>query len=327
MMLLDPPLKTPVVLVIFKRSETTAKVLEMIRRARPSQLFVVADGARPDVPGEAEKCAEARAVIDQVDWDCHVVKDYSVENLGCGRRLPTGLDWVFSQVEEAIILEDDCVPHPSFFRFCEELLERYRHDSRITSISGQNVQPTQSHIHHSYYFSAYNHCWGWATWKRAWQNFDFHVKAWPEVQRQNLLHHILQDADAVKYWSKNFQAIYEGRETAIWDFQWTLACWLQSGLGILPRHNLIANIGVGADSTHFNNNHANYLNLPTQPLEFPLQHPEFVVRNTVADDITRRLLFSRPPIAQRAYMKLERQVGQLMNSSALRSINFPTSVN
>ncbi|MBW4516447.1 MAG: glycosyltransferase family 2 protein [Timaviella obliquedivisa GSE-PSE-MK23-08B] len=316
----DPPLRTPVALIIFKRPETTAKVLEMIRLARPSQLFVIADGARPEYPGETEKCAETQAVIEQIDWNCEVLKNYATVNLGCGRRLPTGLDWVFSQVEEAIVLEDDCVPHLTFFRFCEELLQRYRHDSRITSISGQNVQLEQSHIHHSYYFSRYNHCWGWATWKRAWQHFDFDLAAWPEVQQQNLLYDILKDADAVKYWSQKFQEIYEGQVTTVWDFQWTLACWLQNGSGILPRANLVSNIGIGADSTHFTNARPDpHVNLPTQSMKFPLQHPPFVVQNTTADDITHRLLF-RPPLLKRAQMKLERQWDQLLKSSSKRDV-------
>jgi hypothetical protein len=314
--MVNPSLKTPVALIIFKRPETTAKVLEMIRRARPSQLFVIADGARPERPGEAEKCAEAQAIIDQVDWDCQVLKNYSPVNLGCGRRLPTGLDWVFSQVEEAIILEDDCVPHPTFFQFCEELLQRYRHDARITSISGQNVQFGELDQRHSYYFSRYNHCWGWATWRRAWQHFDFNLAAWPDIHQHNVLYDILEDADAVRYWSQKFQEIYDGQVTTVWDFQWTLACWLQNGLGVLPRANLVSNIGVGVDSTHFTQSRTDpHVNLPTYPMKFPLEHPSFVVRNATYDDLTHRLLF-RPPLLKRTQMKLEKQLNQLLRSSA-----------
>jgi hypothetical protein len=131
-------LKTPVALIIFKRPDTTERVFETIRQAKPPKLLVVADGPRTDQPGEAEKCAATRAIIDRVDWDCEVLKNYSDSNLGCGLRPATGISWVFEQVEEAIVLEDDCVPHPTFFRFCEELLEYYRHDERIMSISGIN---------------------------------------------------------------------------------------------------------------------------------------------------------------------------------------------
>ncbi len=133
-------LKTPVVFIIFKRPDTTERVFEVIRQTKPTKLLVVADGARTDRPGEADKCAAVRAIIECVDWDCKVLKNYSEINLGCGKRVSSGLDWVFDNVEEAIILEDDCLPHPTFFRFCEELLERYRYDTRVSSISAQNVQ-------------------------------------------------------------------------------------------------------------------------------------------------------------------------------------------
>ncbi len=180
-------IKTPVVVIIFKRTDTTEKVFEAIRLAKPPKLFVIADGPRADHPGEAEKCEAARAIIERVDWECEVLKNYSDTNLGCAKRVSSGLDWVFSNVEEAIILEDDCVPHLTFFPFCEELLEKYRYDTRIASISGQNVQFGRERTNYSYYFSRYNHCWGWATWRRAWQHFDFDMKLWPEIKKGHLL--------------------------------------------------------------------------------------------------------------------------------------------
>jgi hypothetical protein len=157
---------TPIAFFIFNRPDTTARVFEAIRQAQPSKLLVVADGPRSTRPGEAEKCAATRAIIDQVDWECEVLTNYSDVNLGCRHRVSSGLDWVFEQVEEAIILEDDCLPHPTFFRFCEELLEWYRHDHRIVAISGDNFQNGHQSGEFSYYFSRYVHIWGWATWRR-----------------------------------------------------------------------------------------------------------------------------------------------------------------
>jgi hypothetical protein len=145
---------------------------------------VIADGYSGDDKHEMQKCIETRKIIDGVDWECDVRKNYSETNLGCARRVSSGLDWVFNQVEEAIILEDDCLPDPSFFRFCTDLLERYRSDNRIFSISAQNFYG-QAVPEASYYFSRYHHCWGWATWKRAWQHFDFEMKLWPEVREKN----------------------------------------------------------------------------------------------------------------------------------------------
>ncbi|MEW6491011.1 MAG: glycosyltransferase family 2 protein, partial [Cyanobacteriota bacterium] len=164
-------MKTPVVFIIFNRPDTTQKVFEAIRQAHPPLLFVIADGPRPNKPGEDQKCAATRAIIDQVDWDCEVLTNYSEINLGCERRVSSGLNWVFDTVEEAIILEDDCLPHPTFFSFCEELLDYYRNDQRVMVITGQNVQFGRKRTDYTYYFSRYNHCWGWASWRRAWRSY------------------------------------------------------------------------------------------------------------------------------------------------------------
>ena len=146
-------MNTPVAFIIFKRPETTIKVFEAIRQAKPPQLFVIADGANINNIDEIKRCENTRAIIERVDWDCEVFKNYSDNNLGCAKRVSSGLDWVFNHVEEAIILEDDCLPHPTFFPFCEQLLTRYKTDTRIASISGQNVQFGRNTIQYSYYFS------------------------------------------------------------------------------------------------------------------------------------------------------------------------------
>jgi hypothetical protein len=304
-------LEVPVVLVLFNRSQTTAKVFQRIRQAAPKKLFLIADGPRTDRADDWEQCQAARAVVESVDWDCQVWRHYSEINLGCGQRLPTGLDWVFSQVEAAIILEDDCVPHPTFFRFCDELLTRYWDDSRVASISGQNVQMSRSHLPQSYYFSRYNHCWGWATWRRAWRYFDPALTLWAEAKDQ-LLHDILQDRQMVNYWSSLFQDVYDGTITSVWDYQWTLACWLQNSLGIVSSTNLISNIGEGMDSTHFSQPDP-HLHLPTVPVEFPLHHPPTMVRHTAADRFTHETLFQAP-----LQKRLSRKMAKILAQSQLK---------
>jgi hypothetical protein len=284
-------LSTPVAFIIFKRPDTTKRVFEAIRQAKPPKLLVIADGPRVDRSGEAEKCAAVRAIIDRVDWDCEVLKNYSEINLGCGKRVYSGLDWVFDNVEDAIILEDDCLPHPTFFRFCEELLERYRYDSRIGSISGLNVQFGRRRTEYSYYFSRYNHIWGWATWRRAWHYYDYDMKLWPEINARGFLSDILGDPQAVKYWTKLFQYTYDGRINTNWDFQWTFACWIQNALGVLPNVNLVSNIGFSAESTHTSEEGSKYANMPTEAIEFPLKHPPFMVRDLEADNFTQNTLF------------------------------------
>ncbi|PMB22448.1 hemolytic protein HlpA-like protein [Fischerella thermalis CCMEE 5198] len=285
-------MKTPVAFIIFKRPHTTEKVFEAIRQAKPPKLFVIADGPRTDRPGEAEKCEAARAIIERVDWDCEVIKNYSDINLGCAKRVSSGIDWVFNHVEEAIILEDDCLPHPTFFPFCEELLEKYRYDTRVSSISGQNVLFGRRRTNYSYYFSRYNLCWGWASWRRAWQHYDLYMKLWPEIHSQGYLNDILEHPLVVKYWSNIFQSVYNNPLGITWDYQWTFACFVQNSLGIISNGNLISNIGFGPDSTHFKSTNKNPLDsLPTEKMQLPLNHPPFIVRDVKADNFKQRTIY------------------------------------
>ncbi|MEI3651316.1 MAG: glycosyltransferase family 2 protein, partial [Dolichospermum lemmermannii FEM_B0920] len=255
-------------------------------------------------PGEAEKCAAARAIINDVDWECEVLTNYSDINLGCKIRVSSGLDWVFSQVEEAIVLEDDCLPHPTFFPFCEELLERYREDTRICVISGQNVQFGRKRTDYSYYFSRYNHCWGWASWRRAWKNFDYDMKLWPFVRDNGWLKDILQDDASVKYWTKILQYVYDGKINS-WALRWTLSCWLHNQLSVLSNVNLISNIGFGEESTNTKQSASIFSNMSTDKVEFPLNHPQFMIQDTNADEITQKTLYSSP-LSSRIKAKIER---------------------
>ncbi|AFZ36681.1 methyltransferase FkbM [Stanieria cyanosphaera PCC 7437] len=286
-------MKTPVVLLIFNRPNTTEKVFETIRQAKPPKLLVVADGARSDRPGEVEKCHAARKIIDRVDWDCQVLTNYSEVNLGCKVRVSSGLDWVFNQVEEAIILEDDCLPHPTFFRFCEELLDYYRDDRRIMVISGDNYQLGRKRTNYSYYFSRYNHCWGWASWRRAWQHYNLEMKLWPQIRDDNWLQSIIEEPHTAKYWQKIFQNVYEDKINS-WAFRWTFACWLQSGLTVLPNVNLVSNIGFGSESTHTTKAKNIFANLAVEEMDFPLQHPPFVIRDAQADRFTQKYNYTLP---------------------------------
>jgi hypothetical protein len=304
--------KTPVVLLIFNRFDTTEQVFEVIRQARPEKLLIVADGPRDDRPGEKEQCAATRAVIEQVNWDCDILTNYSDINLGCGVRVSTGLDWVFNQVEEAIILEDDCLPHPHFFDFCECLLERYRDDDRIMHISGNNhlVDYNNRSTKYSYYFSRYPLIWGWATWRRAWQHYDFKMERFQEVINDGWLEQLLENRREVYIWTKKFQSVYKNSYT--WDYQWLFTCWMQAGLSIHPTVNLVSNIGFGAGATHTYDGHNPWANLSTNPLTFPLSHPPFVIRDAYADHHLQNTQFD-PNKLNRLRMKLR----QLFNQRTL----------
>lgn len=275
------PLKTPVVFLIFNRPELTARVFERIAAARPEKLLVVADGPRVDRLGEKEKVAAARAIIDRVDWPCEVATNYSAENLGCKRRVSSGLSWAFEQVEEAIILEDDCVPDPTFFLYCEQLLARYRHDERIMAISGNNFQTGRRWGPDSYFFSKYFHCWGWASWRRVWKLYDVSMPTWPEFLAVGGLSQACDSLAEEDYWYRILDREYRGLIDS-WAYAFMYLCLRQRGLAVLPNENLISNIGFDADATHTANCLLRLANYPTAALG-ELQHPDKIARRVEAD--------------------------------------------
>lgn len=293
-------LSTPVAFFIFNRPDQTQVVFNAIRQAQPLQLFVVADGPRNSE--EKIRCEAARQILGQIDWPCEVLYNYADTNLGCKQRISSGITWVFDHVEEAIILEDDCLPAPSFFPFCQTLLEHYREDQRIFVINGSNFQNGISRTPYSYYFSRYNmHCWGWATWKRAWQNWHCDRDKWVGFKSQGLLDQLLEDPEERAYWTRVFDKFFlEGRPNT-WDYPWMFACWSQERLSITPNENLVSNIGFGQDATHTTEMDPRVAG--RQPCDiWEISHPPFVVRHRDADLFTFRNAFKSPGLsaAQRA---------------------------
>src|SRR5919199_1474665 len=275
-------LNTPVAFLIFNRPSLTSIVFDAIAQAKPKKLLVVADG--PRFPEEADKCRQARAVIERVDWTCDVLTNFSEINLGCKHRVSSGLDWVFSQVEEAIILEDDCLPAPSFFYFCQTLLAHYRHDERIMHISGSNLQRGHTRTDYSYYFSKYGGIWGWASWRRAWKHYDKDMKTWPEFTTTKMIESVFEDPDEQEYWLNILEHTYKGLIDT-WDYQWFYARWSQSELSIVPNSNLVSNIGFCSDATHTHSKENSLANLPLTDI-WKIKHPLFILRNRVADAYT-----------------------------------------
>ena len=275
---------TPIAIIIFNRPQTTERVVDCIAAAKPKKLFV----------------------IDHVDWECEVYKNYADTNLGCGQRPATGISWVFENTDRAIILEDDCVPHPSFFPFCEELLERYKDDERVMHISGRSVFPTMPEAtKYSYYFSRALSGWGWATWARAWKHYDINIALWPELRNTLWLQDILGDNRAVKFFTDIFNHAFDRHgNLSYWDQQWNFTCWSQNGLGIRPYANLIEYIGF-EDATHpFSWGNRQQVDFPSAAMEFPLKHPPFLVRNKEADQFnTNRVFSAMAPKLRRKRMK------------------------
>ncbi len=277
---------TSVLFLIFNRPEITKQAFEAIRQAKPSKLYVAADGSRPDNAGEEATVREVRAIATNIDWDCEVKTLFRDQNLGCKMAVSSAINWFFEHEEEGIILEDDCIPDQSFFPYCQELLARYHDDNRVMAISGDNFQQGKKRTEYSYYFSRYPHCWGWATWKRAWKNWDGNFSTWPEVKEKKLLCSIANgDEEFVRYWTKIFDKCYAG-EIDSWAYPWTYSCWIQSGVTILPNVNLISNIGFDTHATHTKNQGDKHACMPVEMIDCPLAHPPFVIRDAIADAFT-----------------------------------------
>jgi len=293
----------PVALIVFNRPSHTAKVLDAIRAVRPKELMVVADGPRPDRPEDGDKCEAVRALFDNVGWNCSISRNFAPTNLGCRGCVSAGLDWVFEQAEQAIILEDDCLPHHSFFGFCSDLLDRYRNDKRIMGITGDNFQNGVRRGEASYYFSRYFHIWGWATWRRAWRHFDVDVQSWQVLRRSNWLSKLLNRRVSERVWARNFESVYE-RQLDTWDYQWQYAVWMHGGLVATPNINLVSNIGTGGDATHTIGD-GPLFRLPTFQMESPLSHPAEVTRDVEADEYIERTIFA-PPLSVRLNNKARR---------------------
>lgn len=277
-------LETPVAFIIFNRPETTARVFAEIAKAKPPKLLVVGDGARINREGEEAKVTATRAIIDSVDWPCEVLTNYSEINLGCKRRVSSGLDWVFDQVPEAIILEDDCLPHPSFFRFCEEMLTRYRTDQRISHINGNNFQFGNRISDDSYYFSSFVHVWGWASWRDRWQNdYDVSMKCWPRIRDEGRVEDWTANPSLQKYLKAVFDQTYSGKVDT-WDYQWSFAARINGRLTVVPNVNLITNIGFGKDATHTMGSNRVLANMLGEEIYFPLVNPDEVYACRLLDE-------------------------------------------
>lgn len=277
-------MKSSVALCIFRRPATTERVFAQIAKAKPPKLFVIADGPRHGKPGEEEQCAAARAIIDRVDWDCRVFKNYSDANLGCRKRVSTGLDRVFETVDRAIILEDDIVPHPTFFRFCDELLEKYANDNRIGSVAGTNRLGGVRRTRCSYFFTRLAPIWGWATWSRAWKQYDDAMELWPTVRDGEFFRSFWWNGYGFHHLQDLMERAYQEEEDS-WAYRWIFSCRQNNMLSIMPVVNLTTNIGFGPDATHCLEE-SPLANVQTEAMEFPLVHNPLIMPDVIAETLT-----------------------------------------
>lgn len=283
--------KIPILFIVFNRPDTTKRVFEVIRQSKPSRLFIAADGPRPNKPGEEGRCQEVRKITENIDWECEVVRRYSNINLGCKTGVSSAIDWFFENVEEGIILEDDCLPDPSFFIFCRDLLSYHRENKQVMAISGNNFQHGATHEKASYYFSRYPHIWGWATWKRAWKKYDVTMADYPIFKKTGQIKKLFTKRATQRYWIKLFDKLYQNKIDT-WDGQWVFALFKNNGLCATPNQNLISNIGFSSEATHTTEGKS-----PTDKVALgsisAITHPAKIEVNEEADQKNFDVLFHR----------------------------------
>lgn len=273
-------LKTPVLMLIFNRPDLTKQIFEAIRQARPPKLLIVADGPRSDRANEAMLCEQTRSiVIDHIDWPCEIQTNFATQNMGCRDRVASGITWGFELEEELIILEDDCLPHPDFFKFCQEMLAYYKDNPKVMHISGSNYSPNCLSEKDSYIYSKYSFIWGWATWKSAWNNYSTSLKNWPSFRDDDRFKNIFDSNRMARTYWKNIFNRYYSNKIDTWDYQWILTCLMQQGLSIVPSTNLVINIGLGdINATHtrrFNKKQQ----VATKSMQWPIKHPVCIQTN------------------------------------------------
>ena len=241
-------LNRAILFLVFNRPQTTKIVFEAIRNAKPVRLYINADGPRQNRQDDVDNIAAVKAIFDKIDWPCEVITNYNTENFGCLNAVSGGISWFFEHEKAGIILEDDCFPDASFFTFCDLMLTRYASNEKIMHIGGNSYQDSNPNKTNSYFYSRYNHIWGWATWRRAWNLYDPKLEKWPSQKENKLLTTILNYSKAEKYWTKKFDKTHAGE--FVWDYRWTYSIWSNHGLAVLPWNNLVKNIGLDQQSTH-----------------------------------------------------------------------------
>lgn len=268
---------TPILFLVFNRVENTKKVFEEIKKAKPKKLYIAADGPRN--AQEKRKTEAVRNYIQKnITWKCAVKKLFRDKNLGCKIAVSSAIDWFFENEKQGIILEDDCLPNKSFFLFCEAMLHKYKTNEKISHISGTNVQG-KSHVSESYFFSKTFNVWGWATWRRAWKHYDVSMNYWKKSRFKLFkIEKQLSLIDKLRAF-RIYEATYRGKIDT-WDYQWGLLCLLQNKLSIIPKNNLITNLGF-TEGTHTTNYNLREKTLQTLELEFPLKENNSLTENIV----------------------------------------------
>jgi hypothetical protein len=272
--------ETPILFLVFNRLDTTKKVFAKIKKIKPKILFIAADGPRN--PKEKKVTDSVRKyILSNINWNCKVETLFRDENLGCGQAVSGAIDWFFENVELGIILEDDCLPDQSFFPFCEETLKKYKTNEEIMHIAGFNPVDGDLKIKSAYLFSKYGSIWGWATWKRAWEKYSFTLKANNVVKDKIIKSNLIDSLSELLWRIRVYELTFNGKIDT-WDYQWSFSRFVNGGLSIIPKVNLIENIGFSSGATHTTNSNWTY---GVKKIKFPLSHPKKIFRNKKFDNL------------------------------------------
>lgn len=275
-------LSAPVLIIAYRRKDTTRKVLQAVRAARPKRIYVACNAPRPDRPLEAAECSAVRNLFNEIDWPCEIQRLFRNEHLRAKDSISSAITWFFDHEPKGIILEDDCVPSSSFFQFCDELLDRYENDQRVGMISGNNFQFGKQRGEASYYLSRYCHIWGWATWRDRWATYDASMHLWPTCRKQ-VLNEMSNPLERL-YWTRIFDSTHGGFIDT-WDYQWLFSNWINRRVSVMPQVNMVSNIGFG-EQAHHTRNVTRAANIPQLEIAFPLQHPITFMPDKAADSNT-----------------------------------------
>lgn len=272
---------SPILFLIFNRPDTTQRVFEEIRKARPPRLYVAADGPRQSRIGEKKLCEQARAIIYKVDWPCAVKTLFRDENLGCGKAVSQAITWFFDHEEEGIILEDDILPHPDFFPYCDELLEKYRDDDTVGIISGHNSVGYPLNRETTYGFFTIPRIWGWATWRDRWYKYDYDLKnvKWSDLRQS--LQTVGFTPDMIRFWKMIYLEMKDHRINT-WDFQWSIILMADGKINPTPYSNITKNIGFDDRATHTTAADLNEESIELKPI-YPISHPLKFITDCEAD--------------------------------------------
>lgn len=294
------PNTTPVLLIIFNRPEKVKQLIEALSVIKPKHIYIAADGPRSHVPTDKDRCEETRTIASAIAWECEIHTNFQAVNLGCKRGVSTAITWFFERVPAGIILEDDCIPTPSFFSYCTELLERYRENDQIMHISGSTFIDPEIHTDtmNSYYFSNIPLIWGWASWRRAWNKYDIEMNDIESLKKYLSDKNIFSSKSFRYFWITLFRHIKKNNIDT-WDGQWVYSILKSDGICITPSHNLIKNIGFDSDATH--TTEAVSFSRGLGELSFPLTHPNNISIDKKADDETMKVAFVNTPRKQLKY--------------------------